>query len=106
MNRSLRGALISLLLMTGCSQAAKLVQETETGGIVTYAYKVDRGGAMFSKYRGEALQLIQKKCPSGYTIVREGEAKGDSGLPGIAEGGEDDFGRRWGLQFRCKSSAQ
>jgi hypothetical protein len=94
-----------LLFLYGCSQAAQLVQENEAGGVVAYAFKDDGGGPLFSRHRGEALQIVQKKCPTGYTIVREGEAKGYRSVSGIVEGTEDEIGgRRWGLQFRCKGT--
>ena len=52
-----------LLFATGCSDAVKLVRETDTGGIVTYSYKADRGGPIASPHRKDALNLIGKKCP-------------------------------------------
>lgn len=98
-------ALAGLLVCTGCADTAKLVQETETGGIVTYLYKADRGGPVMSPHRAEALELIKKKCGSGYVIVREGEAQGYRSIAGNVEGTEDEVrNRRWGLQFRCKDA--
>jgi hypothetical protein len=95
--------LVLLLINAGCAQGATLVRETSTGGIVTYAFKQEQGGALFSSYRGEALKLIDKKCPSGYTIVTEGEAHGYKSVSGVVEGTEDETKhRRWGLQFKCK----
>jgi hypothetical protein len=95
------GALV--LSMVGCSEGAKLARDTDSGGVVTYLYREDRGGVLGSRYRRDALEIIQKKCPMGYTIVREGEARGSRGGPGIMEGTEDEpSGRRWALQFRCK----
>lgn len=92
------------LVCAGCSDAAKLVQETEKGGVVTYLYKADRGGPVMSPHRSEALELIKRKCGSGYLIVREGEAQGHRSISGTIEGTEDEVrNRRWGLQFRCKA---
>jgi hypothetical protein len=86
----------------GCSQGAMLTHETENGGVVTYLFKEDRGGPMGSPHRREALKLIEKKCPSGYTVLKDGEVQGYSSLSS-AEGSEGDvIGRRWGIQFRCK----
>lgn len=97
-------ALAGLLACAGCADAAKLVRETDTGGIVTYLYKEDRGGPVMSPHRPKALELIQKKCGSGYVIVREGEAQGYRSVSGTIEGTEDEVrNRRWGLQFRCKA---
>ena len=81
-----------------------LSRESDHGGVVTYIYKVDRGGPMGSKYRSEALDLIKTKCPAGSRIIREGEAKGYTSVGmGTIEGTEDEVrGTRWGIQFKCK----
>ena len=90
------------LACLGCSQAVMLSHETENGGVVTYLFKEDRGGPMGSPHRKEALQVIDRKCQSGYSIVRDGEVKGYSSMSSV-EGQEGDVtGRRWGIQFRCK----
>src|SRR5215470_4433099 len=60
-----------LLLCAGCSQAVMLTNETENGGIVTYLFKEDRGGPMGSPHRREAIQVMEKKCPSGYTVIKD-----------------------------------
>jgi hypothetical protein len=94
---------VLVLSMVGCSEGAKLARETDSGGVVTYLYREERGGVLGSRYRRDALEIIQKKCPMGYTIVREGEARRSGGGSGILEGTEDEpTGRRWALQFRCK----
>ena len=51
-----------------------MVRETPTGGVVSYSYKEDRGGHLMSPYRREADALMRRKCPTGYRIMREGEA--------------------------------
>lgn len=57
---------------------------------------------MGSPHRREALKVIDKKCPAGYTVVRDGEAKGYSSMSSV-EGEEGEVtGRRWGIQFQCK----
>jgi hypothetical protein len=95
-------ALLSAMLMTGCSDAVQLTHETEQGGVVTYLFKEDRGGPMGSPHRKEALRLIDKKCPAGYIVVRDGEMKGYGSMSSV-EGQEGEMtGRRWGIQFRCK----
>jgi hypothetical protein len=89
-------------LFTGCSDAVQLTHETETGGVVTYLYKEDRGGPMGSPHRKAALKLMDTKCPTGYIVLRDGEIKGYSSMSS-AEGQEGEItGRRWGIQFRCK----
>jgi hypothetical protein len=96
------GLALLFVCTMGCSQGAMLTHETENGGVVTYLFKEDRGGPMGSRHRREALKLIEKKCPSGYTVLKDGEVQGYSSLSS-AEGSEGDvIGRRWGIQFRCK----
>jgi hypothetical protein len=91
------------LASSACSEGATLVRESPQGGIVTYLYQEDWGGPMFSPHRAEALQIIARKCPSGYSIAQEAEARGASTVQATREGTEDDSrARRWGLQFRCK----
>ena len=86
----------------GCSNAVMLSQETEQGGIVTYLFKEDRGGPMGSPHRLDALKRIEGKCPSGYTILKDGEVQGYNSMSSV-EGSEGEItGRRWGIQFRCK----
>ena len=93
--------LASCTLFAGCSDAVQLAHETENGGVVTYLYKEERGGPMGSRHRKEALQLIDKKCPSGYAVIRDGEVKGTP-MISAQEGQDEESGRRWGIQFRCK----
>jgi hypothetical protein len=91
-----------VLLLAGCSQAVMLTHETEHGGVATYLFKQDRGGPMGSPHRREALRVMEKKCPSGYAIVRDGEVGGYATMSSV-EGQEGEAtGRRWGIQFRCK----
>src|SRR5215475_13081722 len=96
------GWLALWFVCAGCSQAVMLTQETENGGVVTYLFKEDRGGPMGSPHRKEALKLIDKKCPTGYLVVRDGELEGYGSMSSM-EGQEGEItGRRWGIQFRCK----
>ena len=92
------------MMAAGCSEAVMMSRESEHGGVVTYAYKQDRGGPMGSQYRKPALDMIQAKCKAGSRLIREGEVKGYSSAGmGIIEGTEDEErGRRWGIQFECK----
>lgn len=98
-----RATLLALLIVcAGCAEGAKLVQETESGGVVTYPYKGE-SGYLFSRFRDDAFRIIEQRCRKHYTIVREGEAKGRSRVSGVIEGTEEVITeRRWGLQFRCK----
>jgi hypothetical protein len=91
-----------LVISAGCSQAVLMTQETENEGIVTYLFKEDRGGPMGSPHRRDALKLIEDKCPSGFSILKDGEVLGYSSMSSV-QGAEGEMtGRRWGVQFRCK----
>jgi hypothetical protein len=95
--------LATVLMCGGCSIGATLVKETPDGGVVTYSFKDERGGPMLSPYRKRALELMENKCPQGYRMIREGEARGYGTGAGFQEGTEDEsIGRRWGIQFECK----
>ena len=77
------------------------MQATDRGGVVIYPYK-EQLGSMATKFRSDALQVMREHCTSGYTIVREGEAKGRSRIvenQGIPEVVTE---RRWGIEFQCK----
>lgn len=57
------------LILSGCSQAVMMAQESEQAGLVTYLYKSDRGGPMGSPYRREcntgAGSEMSWRVPSG-----------------------------------------
>lgn len=94
--------MLCLLLTAGCGEGVKLVQETESGGVVIYPFRGENG-YLLSPLRAEALQLIEKRCAGRYSIVKEGEAKGRSRLAGPVEGAEEVIReRRWGLKFQCR----
>lgn len=96
-------AFVAAWVCSGCSIGATLVKETSNGGVVTYAFKEERGGPVGSPYRKRALELMASKCPQGYRVIREGEARGYGTGGGFREGTEDEpIGRRWGIQFECK----
>ena len=91
-----------MLVCAGCSQAVMLTHETENGGVVTYLFKEDRGGPMGSPHRREAIKVMEKKCPSGFTILKDGEVQGYSSMSSVEGAEGETVGRRWGMQFRCK----
>lgn len=90
-----------VLLLAGCAEGAKLVQDSGDGGVVTYPFKGEQG-AMMSSFRTEALTLIKDTCGGAYSIMREGEAKGRARVAGVEGGQEIVRERRWGIEFRCK----
>lgn len=93
---------VLVLLLAGCADGAKLVQEQDRGGVVVYPFKGEQG-SMLSEFRKEALALMRDKCGGPYTIIREGETKGRVKLASPIEGAQDVVHeRRWGIQFQCK----
>lgn len=96
-------SLVALLICcTSCSDAVQLIQETESGGVVTYFFREDRGGPMGSPHRKEALKVVDRKCPIGYVVLRDGEVQGYSSMSSTEGHEGETTGRRWGIQFRCK----
>jgi hypothetical protein len=94
--------MILLLVLTGCADGAKLIQENGHGGVVVYPFKGEQG-AMLSSFRKEALDIMKDKCGGAYTIVKEGEAKGRARVASPIDGAQEIVQeRRWGIQFECK----
>src|SRR5687767_5971380 len=56
----------SMLLLSGCSEGLRLVQSSESGGIVVYPFK--ETGSLLSPFRKDALQLMQQHCGGSYRI--------------------------------------
>ena len=95
-------AVLFVIVLVGCAEGAKLVQEKEDGGVVVYPFKGEQG-PMLSSFRTDALALMKEKCGGPYTIAREGETKGRSRVVGAVEGAQEIVQeRRWGIQFQCK----
>ena len=95
-------ALLMVILLLGCAEGAKLVQEREDGGVVSYPFKGEQG-SMLSSFRKDAMALMKEKCVGLYTIVREGETKGRSRMASPVEGAQELVReRRWGIEFQCK----
>ena len=95
-------ALLLVILLVGCAEGAKLVQEREGGGVVSSPFKGEQG-SMLSSFRKDALALMKEKCGGPYTIVREGETKGRSRMVSPVEGAQEIVReRRWGIEFQCK----
>ena len=96
-------AVATCIVVVGCADGVKLVQEHDTGGVVIYPFKGEQG-PMLSSFRKEALAIMKDKCGVGsYAIVREGETKGRSQLTSPIEDAQEFVReRRWGIQFQCK----
>jgi len=59
-----------LLPLVGCASSARLVKWDQDGGIVAIPSNTNYWP---NRYREQAEDLMQKKCPKGYEIVREEE---------------------------------
>ena len=88
------------LALAGCAEGVKFIQETDTGGVVVYPYKGDR--ALLSSFRGDAIDMIKKKCPNGYNVLKEGETTGLRRIQDNVGGGEVIELKRWAIKFVCK----
>ena len=97
---SLLAVMASLLVLCGCSEGLRLVQSSESGGIVVYPFK--ESGSLLSPFRKNALQMMQQHCGGSYRIVREGETKARSRINENSGGMEEIRERRWGIEFECK----
>lgn len=89
-----------MLMLCGCSEGLRLVQSSESGGIVVYPFK--ESGSLLSPFRKDALQMMQQHCGGSYRIVREGETKARSRINENSGGMEEIRERRWGIEFECK----
>lgn len=100
-NRSRFWLLCLAVSCQGCGEGAKLLQQSEHGGVVVYPFRPETG-SMTSTFRQDAIRLIEEQCGARYTIVREGEAKGRSRVYNVQGAEEVIQERRWGIQFECK----
>jgi hypothetical protein len=79
-----RSALAGLVLLgSGCAEGARFLEVNESGGIVAYPLKKDRESIYTSRFRAEALKMIEDHCPKGYRITREGETQGETRSSGL-----------------------
>jgi hypothetical protein len=100
-NRSRLLLLCLAVACQGCGEGAKLLQQSEHGGVVVYPFRPETG-SMTSSFRRDAIRLIEERCGRRYTILREGEAKGRSRVHNVQDSQEVIQERRWGIQFECQ----
>jgi hypothetical protein len=93
-------SMLVMLVFYGCSEGLRLVQSSESGGIVVYPFK--ESGSLLSPFRKDALEMMQQHCGGSYRIVREGETKARSRINENPGGMEEIRERRWGIEFECK----
>lgn len=90
-----------MIVLAGCASQARLVNETATGGAIVYPFLYEQD-VLSSSSRRDALQLLAKKCPSGYRIVREGETARINQAIDKAWNGQISSEKLWTIQFTCK----
>jgi len=94
-------ALLSLGL--GCQSEARIVRDTENGGLISYPFQT-QAEVLSSAGRRDALRLISERCPGGSRILREGEIPKVSKAADRAWRGQMGMDRLWGMQFVCEDS--
>ncbi len=99
--RSQFTGIILLVLLAGCAPQARLVNETATGGVVTYTFLHEQD-ILSSPGRYDALQLLAAKCPLGYRVIREGEIARINQALDKAWNGQIPSEKIWKIQFECK----
>lgn len=94
--------------LSACMQEASFVRETPSGGVIGFPYTKEIE-TVSSLGRNEALTLMERKCPTGYRIVKEGvlprinekvDQKWRGTVNAVYDGGVEE--RLWGIQFSCK----
>lgn len=90
-----------LILLSSCGHGATLVQETPTGGVITYGFQTE-ADVLSSSVRRDAMGIAAAQCPNGYRIVKEGEVPKVSASADRNWRGQMGMDRRWGIQFACK----
>lgn len=90
-----------LVLLSSCGHGATLVQETPTGGVITYGFQTE-ADVLSSSVRRDAMGIAAAQCPNGYRIVKEGEVPKVSASADRNWRGQMGMDRRWGIQFACK----
>lgn len=102
--KSLFDATAALVLVWSCSACAgdvRLVRDTPTGGLVTYPFQ-NEVDILTSSQRRDAMELINRKCPAGSRVEKEGEIPKVSRAADRAWRGQMGGDRLWGIQFTCQ----
>jgi hypothetical protein len=96
------GILVSIML--GCSGwggGARVLSVNQSGGVVAYSFQ-DEADVLTSRDRTAAVRLITQKCPTGYTVTREGELSKINRNVDRAWNGQMGSDRVWAIEFRCR----
>lgn len=94
-------ALVLVWACSACGGDVTLVRDTPTGGLVTYTFQNDVD-VLTSSQRRDAMELIDRKCPTGSHVQKEGEIPKVSRAADRAWRGQMGGDRLWGIQFTCQ----
>jgi len=94
-------ALVLVWACSACGAGVTLVRDTPTGGLVTYPFQ-NEVDVLTSSERRDAMELINRKCPAGFKVQKEGEIPKVSRAADRAWRGQMGGDRVWGIQFTCQ----
>ncbi|HNL89264.1 MAG: hypothetical protein JSR64_08870 [Nitrospira sp.] len=95
-------ALALVWTCSACGGGVTLVRDTPTGGLVTYPFQHEVD-ILTSTERRDAMELINRKCPDGSRVQKEGEMPKVSRAADRAWRGQMGGERLWGIQFTCEA---
>ena len=95
-------ALALVWACSACGGGVTLVRDTPTGGLVTYPFQ-NEVDVLTSSERRDAMELINRKCPAGSKVQKEGEIPKVSRAADRAWRGQMGGERLWGIQFTCEA---
>lgn len=94
-------ALVLVWACSACGAGVTLVRDTPAGGLVTYPFQ-NEVDVLTSSERRDAMEAINRKCPAGFKVQKEGELPKVSRAADRAWRGQMGGGRLWGIQFACQ----
>lgn len=94
--------LVCLGAVWGCAEGARFAKLDARSGVVVYPLKKERASIYASRFRAEALQMIESHCRGAYLITREGETASRTSNMGLDSEDLLTTRRFWGLEFRCQ----
>lgn len=94
-------ALVLVSACSACGAGVTLVRDTPAGGLVTYPFQ-NEVDILTSSERRDAMEMINRKCPAGFKVQKEGELPKVSRAADRAWRGQMGGDRLWGIQFTCQ----
>jgi hypothetical protein len=94
--------------VSACMSEASFLQESPSGGVITYSVNENESGLLASEGRHDAIGMMKKKCPNGYRVTNEGviprfNRKVDQQWRGqmTTTTVNQKEQRVWGIEFKC-----